>query len=318
MRHRASLFSSSLSLLVQLALLGALVAATSPPLRAQNLLPRAHWPAPKGTKVFSSGAVYNDGNVLVDTSLPLLGTDARSFVLSLGYLHFIDLAGRTASFTVQVPWTDAHNVAEGTMVSRRREMNGFGDMHGRLSVNLKGAPTMGPEGFREFVRENKWLVGTSLEIAAPTGDYDPNLLANLGSNRWQLRPELGFIRKLAPGWGLEGSLGMWIFEDNENFFGGQTLEQDALTGLELHLVRFVRRTNPEFWWSLDLNFYHGGRTTIDGVEKPDLQQNSRVGVTTVVPVYRGHFVKFAVATGLETEAGGDYHSFTATYQRAWR
>ena len=82
----------------------AVTMAAYAPLTAQTLTPRAFWPAPRGTKVLSVGYAYQSGDVLTDPSLPIEGTEAETHGLKGGYLHFFNLAGRTASVTLELPW----------------------------------------------------------------------------------------------------------------------------------------------------------------------------------------------------------------------
>ena len=107
---------------------------------------------------------------------------------------------------------------------------------------------------------------------------------------------------IEPAWLLEFELAAWIIGDNDDFLG-VTREQDPVLTGQVHLVR---RFRPRFWASLDLNFYTGGRSTIGGVEAADLQRNSRLGGTIVVPIRRRHAVKVGYSTGVVTESGGDY------------
>ena len=39
------------------------------------------------------------------------------------------------------------------------------------------------------------LLGASLKVIAPTGQYDPNKLINWGNNRWAFKPELGYSQR---------------------------------------------------------------------------------------------------------------------------
>ena len=50
------------------------------------------------------GYSYQWGDVLTDPSLPIEGTESKTHGLTAGYLHFFNLAGRTASATVELPW----------------------------------------------------------------------------------------------------------------------------------------------------------------------------------------------------------------------
>jgi hypothetical protein len=39
------------------------------------------------------------------------------------------------------------------------------------------------------------LLGASLKIIAPTGQYDPTKLINWGINRWAIKPEFGYSQR---------------------------------------------------------------------------------------------------------------------------
>ena len=47
-------------------------------LRAQELAPRAYWPAPTGTRLISIGYVHSAGDVLLDKALPIDDVDAET------------------------------------------------------------------------------------------------------------------------------------------------------------------------------------------------------------------------------------------------
>ena len=50
---------------------------------AQELTPRAYWPAPKGTQVLTMAVLHHSGDTVPDPSLPLTGVDSR---ITTGYL----------------------------------------------------------------------------------------------------------------------------------------------------------------------------------------------------------------------------------------
>jgi len=95
-----------------------------------------------------------------------------------------------------------------------------------------------------------------------------------------------------------------------DFIGGYR-QQEPIIEAQLHLVR---RFTPGFWASLDLNYFEGGRQTIDGRELIDLQQNSRIGGTLVVPFKGRHALKLGYATGIFTEFGTDFDQYLMSYQ----
>ncbi|MFV2071860.1 MAG: hypothetical protein ACC742_04300 [Thermoanaerobaculales bacterium] len=123
------------------------------------------------------------------------------------------------------------------------------------------------------------------------------------------KAELGYMIPIKPRWLLELELGTWFFGDNDDFLG-VSREQKPVVAAEIHLVR---RFKPGFWASLDLNYYTGGRSTVGGKLKADLQRNSRIGGTVVVPLRGRHALKFGYSTGVVTESGGDFAMFLLSY-----
>ena len=65
--------------------------------------------------------------------------------------------------------------------------------------------------------QQKTLLGVSLKVVAPTGQYDPTKLINLGANRWAFKPELGLSRRWGH-WVLDAYGGVWLFTENPEFF----------------------------------------------------------------------------------------------------
>ena len=102
-------------------------------------------------------------------------------------------------------------------ITQSRHRSGLGDSTFRFAMNIHGAPAMHLTQFAEY--RTRTVVGASLTATAPTGQYDPNLLTNLGANRWALDPELG-ISRFAVKWDFEVALEAWLYTKNSNFYGG--------------------------------------------------------------------------------------------------
>jgi hypothetical protein len=276
---------------------------------AQDLTPRAYWPAPTGTRIAVAGYQYSTGEVVTDPSLPLLGVDSRINAVLLAYRHTLSLWGRTANLTIEQPYSRGRSTGVLDGEPRRREYDGFADLAVSLSVNLRGAPALTLADFRALREAPRPILGASLKLVAPTGEYNENRLINLSGNRWAVRAELGYMYPLSRGWLLEVEVGAWFFGDNDEFLG-VTREQDPVYALQAHLVR---RFRPGLWGSLDANFFRGGRSTIDGQPADDRQRNSRIGGTLVFPFGGRHAVKLGYSTGLSTESGGDYDEALVSY-----
>jgi hypothetical protein len=136
---------------------------------------------------------------------------------------------------------------------------------------------------------------------------------NLGTNRWSVKPAIGVIWPLHPGWLLEFEIGTWFFGDNDDFLG-ETRRQDPVLSTEFHLIKRIR---PGLWASLDANYYVGGRTKIGDNVQANLQRNSRLGATVVFPIKGRHAVRGSFSTGVATKSGGDYKMLSLSYIFAW-
>jgi hypothetical protein len=280
----------------------------------QELTPRAYWPAPKGTKVVVVGYSYATGDVLFDPSVPLYGVDSVLNAGVLAYLQTFSLWGRTANVVAELPYT--WGTTRGTVVEdpARQAYSGFSDLGVTLSVNLLGAPTLTPADFQELRAHPRPILGASLKVVAPTGRYDPARLINEGANRWATKAELGFMVPLRPRWLLELEAGVWLFGDDDEFVAGRKV-QDPIFAADFHLVR---RFKPGFWAALDLNYFTGGRQTIGANRLGDVQRNSRIGGTVVVPFGGRHAVKVGYALGVFTEFGTDFDQLLVSYQVVFR
>ena len=290
-----------------------LAACLSPLLAAQEMTPRAYWPAPKGTQVMTLGLAYTDGDIVPDPSLPIRGLDSEITTTVFGYLRTISLFGRSANLIFELPYSDGTTTANiPELGSIERDYSGLGDVGVTLQVNLMGAPTMDTEGFAELRRNPRPILGASVKVVAPTGDYDNDRLTSVGANRWAIKPELGLILPLTPKWLVELEAGAWFFEDNDDFLVGRNREQDPIYSLEAHLVR---RFAPGFWISLDATGYRGGRSTLEGQRLDDLQRDSKLGTTLVYPFAKKQALKFSYTTGSVNDSDERFNVYTLSYQR---
>ena len=298
--------------LLRLGILLLLVSFWSTPALAQELTPRAYWPAPKGTNVIVVGYQYSAGDVVTDPTLPIIGVDSRINFVQLTYIRTLDLAGRTANLQFILPFS--WGTTEGFLGGlRSRDVSGATDARAKLSVNLWGAPTLDAVGFQQLRANPRPIIGASILVQFPTGRYDPDKLLNTGTNRWAVKPGVGFILPVRTTWLVEVDLGAWFFGDNDEFLG-VTREQAPILAAEFHLVKRIR---PGFWAALDLTYYSGGRTTVDGTLRADLQRNSRVGGTLVYPFKRQHAVRGNFSIGATTSSGGDFNNLTVSYVYVW-
>jgi Putative MetA-pathway of phenol degradation len=264
--------------------------------------------------VLSAGVIHTSGDTLPDPSLPVSGVDSDINTLLFKYLRNIDLWGRSANLILDVPYSDGETSALSNVGGElHREYDGLGDISATLSVNFLGAPALDRESFADLRRNPRSLLGGSVKVVAPTGEYDSARGVNVGANRWATKAELGYIAPFFDRWLFELQLGTWVFGDNDDFLGMKK-EQDPLTALEVHIVR---RIAPAFWVSLDANYYKGGRSSLDGERQEDLQRDSKLGLTVMYPIAKGHSLKLSYSLGSVTDSGEDFNSIAVFYQRVF-
>jgi Putative MetA-pathway of phenol degradation len=162
-------------------------------------------------------------------------------------------------------------------------------------VNLIGGPSMAVEEFSKWRQKN--ILGVSVKLVPPTGQYDPTKPVNYGANRWALKPEIGYSRRRGH-WIIDAYGGAWLYTTNPEFFshnqfvpGANTRSQSPIGSFEGHLSYDFK---PRLWVSLDGNYWFGGSTALNGMSTPNTRQgNSRLGVTASIPVSKKQSVKFS-------------------------
>jgi hypothetical protein len=262
---------------------------------------------------------FYDGSILFEGTTPITGATARVHVSVFSFFHSLSFFGRSANITAALPYGigNFHGTVTGAEMNAYR--SGLLDTTFRFSVNLKGGRAMTVDQFRKW--RHKTILGASIKVVTPTGQYDPTKLINYGGNRWAFKPELGYSR----GWNhwiLDTYGGVWFFTINHEFFshnqyspGINTQSQSPTGSFEGHLSYDVK---PRLWISLDGNFWFGGKSTLNGVENPvTLERNSRVGVTASLPVTKHQSLKFSYSNGAYIRYGGNYQNISVAWQYSW-
>jgi hypothetical protein len=190
---------------------------------------------------------------------------------------------------------------------------GLSDMRLRVSVLLRGAPASTPAQLAKAPRRT--ILGTSLTVSAPTGQFFPDKLINLGANRWAFKPEFAVSHPIGAKWMLDAYAGVWLFTGNDSFYPGTALRTQAPMGtFQAHISYNFQRT---LWAAFDATYYVGGQTTIEGVGKDDRQANARIGGTLVFPVGKRHSIKVAVSRGAIIRIGANFTTLSVGWQTGW-
>jgi hypothetical protein len=283
-----------------------------PTAAAQDLEPRAYSNSPVGVTFLVVAAGRSTGGVLVDPSLPVVDVEATVGTLALGLGRTMNLFGRTALVVAAVPYTWAEATGSVEEVTRRITRTGFADPRVKLSVNLVGGRALTPREFARVARPT--IVGVSLSVVPPLGQYQGTRLINLGANRWSFKPETGVSHAMGK-WTIEGYAGMWFFTSNDEFYTGNSVRTQArIVSLQGHASYTFRR---QLWAAIDATWYSGGTTSVNGAPKADLQRNSRMGATLSVPIGGRQSLKVSASAGATTRLGADFRTIGATWQLTW-
>jgi len=286
---------------------------------AQDLAPRAYFPAPEKSNALILTYAFSDGELVFDATLPIVDATGTIHTPVVSLYHAFGLFGRSANVTGSLPFAFGNlrgKVAGEEQTAIRR---GVADTSVRLAVNLVGAPAL---SVAEFVKTPlpRSLLGASIKVVAPTGEYDPARLINIGANRWGFKPEIGYTGR--PGrFVIDAFAGLWLFTANESFGvsaanpGGATRTQDPIGAFEFHVSYDVK---PRLWLSADVNYWRGGRTSVNGVEGAStLFANSRLGITGSLPLTRRQSLKVSYSDGVIIRIGGNFKVLSVGWQYGW-
>jgi len=278
--------------------------------QAQDLEPRAFANTPVGMNFMLASFRYTEGSVAFNTTLPVEDAEVHSHSGVLAYIRAFDLAGMSSKIGVVVPFAHVSGSALLAGAPQAREVTGFGDPRLRLSVNFFGAPAMTLEEFASYRQD--LILGATIEVSPPLGQYNEDKLLNVGSNRWSVKGEVGASKALGP-LTLETSVAATVFTANDDFLGGKRLEQDPLFAAQAHMIYQFR---PGLWGSLDGTYYTGAQPTIDGVPGEHLA-NARLGLTLSVDLSRHNSIKLFGTTGVYSRTGLDFDSLGIAWQVRW-
>ena len=288
----------------------ALLAAGASPLVAQDLEPRSFSPVPVGVDFVAVGYGYSFGNVLLDPSIPIEDGTGKVHSALAAYVRTFSFFGMSAKVDAVVPFAFGDWKGQLAGQDTSRSATGFGDPAIRLSVNFVGAPALGIPRFLTYRQGT--VVGASLKVLVPVGQYDPARLINLGSNRWTFIPRVGVSQRLGH-WTLEGVVAAWLFTTNPDFLG-TTLDQSPLWAVQ-GSISYVFDSGA--WIAADGGWGAGGRTEVNGVPGNERQENARFGASFAYPLTRRASLKLAWIGGLSTRLGADFDTIALVYQYRW-
>jgi hypothetical protein len=282
------------------------------PAFAQEMEPRAYSASPTGANFLVTSYSWSTGNVVFDPTLPVsnIKADVQGLVVAVG--HSFNLLGKLALVSAAFPYALVD--VTGQVFEQQAEIHrsGLADARFRLSVNLRGNPAM---LVREFVTTpRRMIVGASVSVTAPAGQYYETKLINIGTNRWSFKPEVG-VSVPKGRWDLDGYVGAWFYTSNATFYPGAAFRtQDPVLTIQGHATYTFR---PRLWAAIDGTWYRGGSSRVDDGDASTSMNNSRLGVTLSFPVGKRYSAKVAYGSGVVARTGTDFSTVAVGWQVLW-
>lgn len=287
--------------------------AFQPSAQAQDLEPRRWTHLPTGLHILGIGVGYTEGDIFLD---PLLEIEDASYELAnvaVGYVHSFGMFGKSARVDVQLPFANGRwaGLLSGEPASTRRR--GMADPRVRLSVLLYGGPAQDRQEFATGEKSDT-VVGAALSIRPPLGEYFPDLLINLGQNRWIFRPQLG-VTHTRGRWTYEVTGSVFLYTDNDDFRSGNELKNDPLWALQGHAIYTFR---PGLWASVSTAYGDGADAFVNGVDRNLKTQNWLLSLALGLPINRQQGVKLAWIRSRTQEFNGiDSDSLLVAWQHVF-
>jgi hypothetical protein len=278
---------------------------------AQELEPRSYSVIPTRFNMIGVSGTFSQGNVVTDATLPIKDLKITSLTFATIYVRSFSFLGKLGKVQMLLPYTFIQGSVKINGVDTAANRSGFADARIKVGLNLLGSPAMAPKDFVRFNEES--VLGASIVISVPTGLYLPEKVINIGSNRWGFKPEIGFSHRTGHFY-FETYAGVWFFTKNNQYMKTSQLEQAPIFTFQAHVSHIFPKKN---WVAINGGYANGGQTSVNGNELNNFQKNWRVGGTYSQPLNKHSSLRALLNTGVATRAGGDFTSFTLSYQYGW-
>ena len=285
-------------------------------LMAQDLAPRAYLITPEHSNAITLTWSFYNGGVNFNGTIPVAGATGTYNVPVLSYYNSFSFFGRSANITASLPYAVGSFSGDVLGTNRSIYRSGLLDFSARFSVNLLGGPAMTLPEYAGW--KQKRILGASLKIVAPTGQYDGRKLINWGINRWAFKPEIGYSQRWGR-WVLDAYGGVWFYTTNPAYYDlpvPRAQIEEPVGSLEGHWSYDFPK--QRLWASIDGNFWWGGVTALNGIRNLKTEQtSSRIGATVSIPFTNHQSIKIAYSNGTYIRFGGNYQNVQVAWQYSW-
>lgn len=286
------------------------------PCFAQELEPRLWSHLPIGTNFAGGAYAHTEADISFDPVLRLENVEMDLDTWAVKYIRSFGLFEKTARIEFTQGFQEGQWTGRVDGVPSSIKRSGLSDAFLRFAINLYGTPPLKGKEYAAYRAgvEVETIAGIALAVQLPTGDYMDDKLINLGTNRFTFRPQVGVVHTRGK-WSMEVTGAVWIFTENDEFFNGNTLEQDPLYTVQAHIIHTFR---PGIWAGASVGYGYGGESTVNGLEKNDRKGNLAWAFSFSYPIMRQLAVKVAyIGTRTQEATGLDSDSIAVGFSTFW-
>lgn len=293
-----------------------LLISVSLPAHATDLEARQWSHLPLGTNFAGIGYGYTKADIALDPALQIENGEMRLQTVAAKYVRSFELLNKSARIDLTQSYHRGkwEGLLGGTTASVSRE--GLSDSFARFAVNLIGAPPLKGKEFAAYRTNNndKPIFGIGLAARLPTGEYMDDKLINLSENRFVVRPQIGGMKSWG-NWTVEATTQIALHTDNDDFFGGNTLEQDPLFITHAHMIYTIK---PGLWAAVSGGLDYGGEKTVNGIKKDDKRKDYGYALSFSYPLSRQYGIKTAyIGTRTNESTGFDSDTLSVSLTALW-
>jgi hypothetical protein len=275
---------------------------------AQDVEPRRWTPLPLGIHVLGGGYGHTNGEIFFDPLLQVEDVTVKINSFIIQYVQPFKLGNKLARLDVLIPYSTARwdGLLVGVPTTVKR--NGFSDPRLRFSLNLIGPNAIGPKEMMEYMSSHpvNTIVGVSLAVTLPLGQYFEDKLLNLGSNRFVFRPQIGMVHSWG-NWSYELTGSVFLFSNNNDFANESTKKQDPVFAIQTHLIK---RFKKKIWASFSLGYGLGGQSLVNKQPNNDERGDILGSLALGFPLVKTQAVKIAfIRSETVKNIGADSNSF---------
>ena len=189
---------------------------------------------------------YIGGHKLTDETV-------TSLITAVKLTATVNIGGYTVCPMIALPYSETKSNGDTMSAIIGDKSSGFADV------------VVGATGWLINDKEKNQYLAATVLLFAPTGEYNPQQLLNIGENRYKSTLNIGYIQKLSEDFRIELSPELALYGDNSNSLG-RKIEQNPSYALST-TVRYNQTPQLTLFGGFQQNY--GGETIVDGVAQND-------------------------------------------------